>query len=226
MIEDTLRRTQRDRQLARRRGVAPSQTLKPHFVALARQICHWASLRDNFPNGRGLTLGVTSLAKGAGKSTVSFNLANALTTMARSRVLLLESDFGNPYISRRLGHAKSAGFSDVLTGQAEFLDVVQPTPLSDVSVLGCGSVVDQQSVDLPFDLLPHLFEEQLGEFGYVVVDLPVATNLTACYSIMPHIDGVILAVDANHLDQRQIVRFRQQTEQQGIEVIGVVINKR
>lgn len=233
MIEDTSRTTrtsQRDRQMddrqrARRRGVAPSQYLKPHFVALARQISQWAQLRDESPIGIGLHIGVTSLRKGAGKSTVSFNLASALTSLARTRVLLLEADFGNPYISRRLGNSRSPGLSEVLTGQIEFAEATMMTPMADLDILGCGKFSEQESLELPFEVLAHLVDERLHDYGYVVFDLPLANNLTACHSIVPQLDGIILTVESNQVDQKQILRFRQQVQQHGTDIIGVVINK-
>ena len=56
-------------------------------------------------------------------------------------------------------------------------------------------------------------------------DLPVASHLTACYSIASQLDGVILTVEAKQIDQRLINRFRKQMETFGVEIIGVVINK-
>ena len=68
-------------------------------------------------------------------------------------------------------------------------------------------------------------DEHLGEFGFSIFDLPLANHLTACHSITPHLDGIILTVESNLIDRRQIERFRKQVESYGIEIIGVVLNK-
>jgi Mrp family chromosome partitioning ATPase len=68
-------------------------------------------------------------------------------------------------------------------------------------------------------------DEKLNDFGYVVFDLPLATHLTACHSIASHMDGITLTVESNQIDQRQIGRFRRQLESQGVDIIGVVLNK-
>ena len=225
MQRDQQQREQRDMQRARRKGVAPSSSLRRHFFALARQVRTWADARPDHPTGRGVTIGVTSLIRGAGKSTVSFNLAAAMTSLSRSKILLVESDFGKHYVTRRLGYSRAPGLSELLLGVAELEESIFPTPMADLSILGCGRKTDQEALELPFDLLPHLMNEKLNEYGFMIFDLPLANHLTACHSIAPHLDGIILTVESNQIDQRQISRFRKQLESHGVEIIGVVLNK-
>ncbi len=223
MIENTMNRDQQDRLRAKRMGIAPSASLRRHFVALARQVKRWGNSRA--VAGRPLTVGVTSLNVGAGKSTVSYNLSAALCSIARARTLLVESDFGQHYITRRLGQARSAGLSELLINVAEMEEVVHETPITDLQVMGCGRKSDEEALELPFDFLPDLLAEKMGEYGYAVFDLPVSNHLTACHAISPYLDGLILTIEANQIDHRQIDRFRSNAANFGVEVIGMVINK-
>ena len=230
MIENNIERDQRDLQRARRRGVAPSTSLRRHFFALARQVDQWAKLRKrpgiySSSTGCEYSIGVTSLDRGVGRSTVSFNLASALGTLKRARGLLIEADFGKHFVTRRLGFSRSPGLSELLLGVSEIEETIFPTPLSDLSLMGCGKKSEQESLGLPFDLLPNLIHEKLDDFGFLVFDLPLANYLTACHSILPHLDGVILAVESSHVDHNEIDRFRKQVEAHGVEIIGVVLNK-
>jgi Mrp family chromosome partitioning ATPase len=113
----------------------------------------------------------------------------------------------------------------MLIGVAEPNECIFQTPLTDLSVLGCGRKSDQEALELPFDLLPNIMEENFSEFGFTVFDLPLASHLTACHSIAPHLDGVILTVESNQIDHRQVDRFRKQVEAHGVEIVGVVLNK-
>jgi len=181
MIEKNIERDQRDLQRARRRGVAPSSSLRRHFFALARQVDQWAKLRKRpgvYGSGIGCeySIGVTSLSRGSGRSTVSFNLANSLISLKRRRGLLVEADFGKHFITRRLGFSRSPGLSELLLGVAEIEESIFPTPLSDLSLMGCGRKSEQEALELPFDLLPNLIEEKLQEFGFLVFDLPLANH--------------------------------------------------
>ena len=230
MIENNIERDQRDLQRARRRGVAPSSSLRRHFFALARQVNQWAQMRDRHgihggSMGCEFSIGVTSLDRGAGRSTVSFNLASSLAALKRTNGLLVEADFGKHFVTRRLGFSRSPGLSELLLGVAEIQESVFQTPLSDLSVMGCGRKSDQEALELPFDLLPNLINDKLQDFGFLVFDLPLANHLTTCHSILPHLDGVILAVESSRIDHNEIDRFRKQVEANGVEIIGVVLNK-
>ena len=223
MIENTINRDQQDRQRAKRMGIAPSASLRRHFVALARQIRRWGDEKEL--SGRPLAIGVTSLTRGAGKSTVSYNLSAAVSSIARSRTLLVEADFGQHYITRRLGQSRSAGLSELLINVAEMEEVVHETPITDLQVMGCGRKSDQEALELPFEFLTNLFEKKMKEYGYTIFDLPVSNHLTACHAIASHLDGIILTVEANQIDHRLINRFRQNASTLGVEIIGMVINK-
>jgi Mrp family chromosome partitioning ATPase len=225
MIENTRSISQRDLQRARRKGVAPSASLRRHFFALARQVRKWSQQQERPLSGRGLAIGVTSLTKGAGKSTVAFNLASSLTALDRSKVLLVEADLGKHYVTRRLGFARAPGLSELLLGVCEANEAIFPTTVDDLLIMGAGRKSDQEALELPFDSLSNLMDEHLGEFGFSIFDLPLANHLTACHSITPHLDGIILTVESNLIDRRQIERFRKQVESYGIEIIGVVLNK-
>jgi len=103
--------------------------------------------------------------------------------------------------------------------------VIHETPITDLHVLGSGRKSDQESLELPFDLLPDLISNQLNDYGYLIFDLPIANHLTACDAITPFLDGVILTVEANQIDHRLINRFRKNAESFGVEIVGLVINK-
>jgi capsular exopolysaccharide synthesis family protein len=220
MIENNLQRKR-----GRRRSISPSNSLRGYFFALARQVMQWADSEGRVNGGRPVSIGVTSLEHGVGSSTVSFNLACSLASLVRSKTLLIESDFGRPYISRRLGVSKSAGLSEMLLGVAEESETVFSTPINNVSVLGAGMKNDQESFELPYEELASILNESLNEFSYTVFDLPLASDLTACHSIAPHLDGVILTVDSNFIDQRRVARFKKRVESYGVPVIGIVLNK-
>lgn len=223
MIENTINQEQRDRQRAKRMGVAPSTSLRRHFLALARQSMNWA--KSNGKPERTCSIGITSMSRGAGNSTVAYNLAAAMTSVARSRILFVESDFGRHFITRRLGNARQKGLSELLVGVTEMQEATFESPISNLDVLGCGQVAEQVALELPFDELPEVIHRDFIDYGYAIYDLPIASHLTAFYSLAPSLDGVILNIDANQIDQKLISRFRHSMNSIGVPVIGMVINK-
>ena len=215
----------RDRQRAKRMGVAPSSSLRRHFLSLARQTKQWAKSNNRMSTQPCCSIGVTSMSRGAGNSTVAYNLAVAMTSVARSKVLLVESNFGRHFITRRLGHARQHGLAELLTGMAEMDKVVAETPIRNLDVMGCGQVDEQIALELPFDELPSVMNRNFIDYGFTIFDLPMASQLTACHSIVPSLDGVILTVEANHIDHKLISRFRNSMQSLGVPIVGMVINK-
>ena len=205
-------------------GIAPSKSLRRHFLSLARQTRHWAHTTDKAAV-RPCNVGVTSISRGSGNSTVAYNLAVAMTSTSRSKVLLVESDFGRHFITRRLGNARKMGLSELLSGMAESDETICETPIANLDALGCGQVDEQICLELPFDELSSVINRSFTEYSYTIFDLPTANNLTACYSILPALDGVILNVEANQIDQSLIARFRKSMEALNVPIIGLVINK-
>ena len=144
MIEKLSNTESRSQRVLRRNAIAPSVSLRRHFVALARQVNDWRQI--NMPHaGRAMRLGVTSLSSGAGRSTVSYNLAASMSTLNRSQVLLVESDFGKHYATRRLGYARSSGLSELIAGEVDLGDIIHPTPQPNLSVVGAGQKSDSRS---------------------------------------------------------------------------------
>jgi len=220
MIENNLQRRR-----GRRRSISPSDSLRGYFFALARRVMQWSDDAIQADRDRPVSIGVTSLEHGVGSSTVSFNLACSLASLTRNKMLLVESDFGRPYITRRLGVSKSAGLSEMLLGVAGESEAIYSTPIANVSVLGAGMKDDQEAFELPYEELVSVIDESLKEFAFAVFDLPLASDLTACHSMAPYLDGVILTVDSNFIDQRRVARFKKRVESYGVPVIGIVLNK-
>ena len=202
-----------------RLGLAPSAKLRQHFVALARRVREWNGDR------RPTKIGITSVKRRAGRSTVAFNLAAALTRIENAPTLLVESDFGRHHIARRLGIAGGSGLSDLMTGNAELADCVTDTPIERFSVMSSGRVSEQESLELPFERLQSILESDFQRFGCILFDLPIANDLTSCYSIVPHLDGVILTLDASVTERQQVEKAKQRLAACGTELIGAVLNR-
>ena len=166
------------------------------------------------------------MKRGAGRSTVAFNLSAALTRIGPDSVLLVESDFGRHFVARRLGVAGSLGLSDIMCGEANPARCIVDSPIEKFSVMPCGRVSDQDSLELPFERMDDLLNSQFERFGFLVFDLPVANELSACYSIVPHLDAVILTVDANRIDRTQLERTKQRLADCDTELLGVVVNRK
>lgn len=199
-------------------SIKPSQSLRRYFLSLGRQVMRWSDERPF----QTVSLGVTCLNGDEGTSTVSFNLASALTTLVARDVLFVESDFGSSFLSRK----KETGLAEVMQGTAEAKDVLCKFRDNEhLFVMESGKAKEKESIELPLHSLKGLIREQFNNFEYVVFDLPVCDGLTACDSLACQMDGVLLVVDGSSINREQVATFRTRMKRLGVEIVGVVVNK-
>ncbi|MEO6413661.1 MAG: Wzz/FepE/Etk N-terminal domain-containing protein, partial [Pedococcus sp.] len=77
----------------------------------------------------------TSSLPGEGKTTTTANLAISMAA-AGARVCVIEGDLRRPRLLRYMGMEGSVGLTNVLIGQAELIDVLQPFGDTGIQVLG------------------------------------------------------------------------------------------
>ena len=199
-------------------SIKPSQSLRRYFLSLGRQVLRWSDERPF----QTVSLGVTCLNGDEGTSTVSFNLASALTTLVGRDVLFVQSDFGSSFLSKK----KEVGLAEVMQGAAEAKDVICKFRDNEhLFAMESGKTKEKESIELPLHSLEALIQEQFNSFEYVVFDLPVCDGLTACDSLACQMDGVLLVVDGSSINREQVATFRTRMKRLGVEVVGLVVNK-
>ena len=195
----------------------PSERLKLHFLALARQLVDW----NQHESGR-QAIGVAGCTPKVGASTVAFNLAASLAKICAGEVLLIETDFGNPLVSKQRGKQVS-GFSDILSLQSSPEQCILTTSIDGLSVLGCGAVGVAEAMSLSFESLSNFNNELREKFDFVIYDLPTASDMTPCFTIANQLDGTVLVCAADQVDQEKIRRIKKRLSYTSI--VGLVLNR-
>lgn len=169
------------------------------------------------------TVLVTSASGSEGKTFLSFNLA---VSLARSgfRTLLLDADLRHPSQHLLLNMEKGPGFNELLRGEVEIADVVQPGPVPDLSIITAGAC-DQDSIRaLNFKTLPGILGRLKERFDFVVVDaapiLPVVDSLL----ISKHVDGVLFSILRNVSRLPSVYAACQRLANLNVRILGAVVN--
>ena len=134
--------------------------------------------------GRSETLRVVMVASavsGEGKTSLASHLAASLARGGR-RTLLVDGDLRNPAVHRLFGLSAGPGFAELLRGEVEPVQIVQNTPLENLSVLAAG-VADRHALQaLAQDgVVRTVFDELKEQYDFLIVDvspvLPAADAL-------------------------------------------------
>ncbi|MGD0897228.1 MAG: CpsD/CapB family tyrosine-protein kinase [Thermoguttaceae bacterium] len=203
------------------RAASPAGTrrhkLSAHYRALA-----WRILRMGNGSDLGQAIGITGCARGAGASTVAINVAVSAARAGIGSVLLVDAAAGQRSCAHELGAEPTLGLADVSAGWADPLECVAGCRVGNLSIVTTGS--DKQRFD------PGNFAEVLKvyqhRFKLVVLDLPEATETTPCFTLAGQLDGVILVLEAERANGHAALRTKQQLEDAGARLVGVVLNKR
>ena len=168
------------------------------------------------------TVMVASAQKGEGKTSLSCHLATSLAR-ARQRTLLIDCDLRCPTIHMLFDLPLGPGVCDILRGDADVADIIQPTSAPLLSLLTAGQCDSSAIEALAHGSLQRLFDAVQGQFDYIIVDsapvLAVADSLQVCQ----HVDAVLFSVLRDVSRLPRIHAAYEQLSRLGVRMLGVVV---
>ena len=166
---------------------------------------------------------VTSAVGGEGKTSLSSHLAASLARAGR-KTLLLDADLRNPAIHRLFGVERSPGLCELLRGEVDVADAIQPTPASGLSLIPAGRCDELALQGLAQDNFQKICQPLRAEFDFIVVDsapvLPVADSLL----VGQLVDGVILSILYDVSRFPKVYAAHERLEMLGIRMLGAVVS--
>jgi succinoglycan biosynthesis transport protein ExoP len=198
------------------------------FAEAFRAIKLTAELRSasETANEYGKVVGITSTLPDEGKSTVACNLA-MLMADAGKRVVLVDTDFRNPTLSKVLAPSPAAGLMQVLNGKMDLKDVIgqeQSTGLMLLPLLASDHPVHADEI-LSSKPLAELVAQLRQTYQYVILDLPPIAPLSDVRAAVPLIDWLVFVV-AWGSTSINAARHHLLSEGEILErTLGIVLNK-
>jgi capsular exopolysaccharide synthesis family protein len=176
---------------------------------------------------------VTSSLSGAGKSTVTWNLARV--SAHTTKTIILETDLRNPALARQHGLRPAPGLAEVLTQQVDLKDAIQSVT---VSIGAGGSDAERREVDVitsgalppnPADLIEsHAMSEVLdtltAEYDLVAIDTPPLGVVSDAFPLLEKIDGVLVVARMGQTTREEATNLIEQLRRLKAPLLGVVAN--
>ena len=168
------------------------------------------------------TVMVASAQKGEGKTSLACHLATSLAR-ARQRTLLIDCDLRCPTIQMLFDLPLGPGVCEVLRGEVDVADIIQPTSAPLLSLLTAGRCDASAIEALAHGSLQRIFDEVRDQFDYIIVDsapvLAVADSLQVCQ----HVDAVLFSVLRDVSRLPRIHAAYEQLSRLGVRMLGVVV---
>ena len=164
---------------------------------------------------------ITSSVAEEGKSETAVNLSLALAE-AGNRILLVEADLRRPLVVSYMSMPDKVGLTNILSGQAEFADVVQETGHDGVDLLACGPLPPNPSELLASDMAVELIDYLRGKYDYVILDSPPLLPVTDGAILARVTDGALLVVRSHSTTSDQVAHAVDNLEKADANLLGLV----
>jgi capsular exopolysaccharide synthesis family protein len=191
--------------------------LEAHYQSLLTQI-----YRRNGEKMR--SIGVIACGPGEGTSVIAANLGIMAAGSISENVLLVDAHVRRPSLAQGFAVTPQDGFTEVAAGAAQALESICDTPVPNLKLLGPG-----KSAGGPLDALRvgQIFRELEHQFGYIVVDLPPATEVGSSGCVLASLlDGVVLVVESERTRTQVLRSAKERLARESANVLGAILNKR
>lgn len=172
-------------------------------------------------NSSGMIL-VTSAGRAEGKTTLATQLAQCLSDMDRS-VVLVDLDLHNPVIHRIFGVGNAPGMCEVLRSELELSGALKSGVNPKLSLLTAGDVCQRAIRQLGCETLSQQMKELRSLAEYVVIDGCAVLPWADMGYVAPNVDGVLFAIRSDVSQLRDILAAEQVLANVGATIMGAVV---
>jgi succinoglycan biosynthesis transport protein ExoP len=167
---------------------------------------------------------MTSPLGGDGKTTTCYNTAVCFAQQGK-RVLLVDADMRKPR-AHLLFHAQQApGLSEVLTGIAEFGNVISShEKLANLYLLPSGTLPPNPADLISSKRFDALLQEASKQFDMVIIDSPPILMVTDPVILSTKTDGTIVVVSSRKTTRQVLKRSAEILSRSGGRKLGIVLN--
>jgi capsular exopolysaccharide synthesis family protein len=167
---------------------------------------------------------VTGSSPSEGKTTTAINLAFALA-QGGVRVILIEADLRRPTIGPSLQCRPAFGTAEVLTGEVELADALQPLTIDETAlrVLVAARAGDDLADSLSTAAARDLIADAKALADFVVIDSPPLTAVVDALPLARYADEVLVVARLGRSRLGKLADLDELLGQQGAAVTGLVV---
>lgn len=166
---------------------------------------------------------LTSSVPNEGKSTVAYNLAQAIASSGK-RTLIVECDMRRRSLADMVGARARHGIYAVLSGQVELDEALVATSHRNLFFLDSEPHIPNPADILSSQRFRKLVEQMESDFDYVVIDTPPVGTFVDAAIIAALADATALVVRERFVKRAELQNAYDQLKKADANVIGVIMN--
>lgn len=166
---------------------------------------------------------LTSSVPNEGKSTVAYNLAQAIASSGK-RTLIVECDMRCRSLADMVGARARHGIYAVLSGQVELDEALVATSHRNLFFLDSEPHIPNPADILSSQRFRKLVAQMESDFDYVVIDTPPVGTFVDAAIIAVLADATALVVRERFVKRAELQNAYDQLKKADANVIGVIMN--
>lgn len=166
---------------------------------------------------------LTSSVPNEGKSTVAYNLAQAIASSGK-RTLIVECDMRRRSLADMVGARARHGIYAVLSGQVELDEALVATSHRNLFFLDSEPHIPNPADILSSQRFRKLVAQMESDFDYVVIDTPPVGTFVDAAIIAALADATALVVREHFVKRAELQNAYDQLKKADANVIGVIMN--
>ena len=168
-------------------------------------------------------IAVQSTIAGEGKSFVSINLASILA-MNNLKVLLVGVDMRMSSLHKVLKSNNKKGLSTYLSNQDCFEDIIETTPIKNLSYISSGPVYPNPAELLENGYFERFMEEAKSRFDYIILDSPPVSLVTDGIITGRHADVNLFVIRLRYSSKEQFKYINEHDVKKTLPNLALVLN--
>ncbi len=181
------------------------------------------ALRYDFPDDLPIVLGISSPARGDGKSLVASNLGLAFAS-AGSRTLLIDGDVRCGALHSTFGIPVTPGLVDYLHGHASVDSIVRSTASENLFLIPRGTRRNRAPELLTSELMNSLVHAMRLQFDVVIIDSPPLAAGIDAYALGAAAGSMLIVLRPAKTDRKLAAAKLDVLDRLPIRILGAVLN--
>jgi polysaccharide biosynthesis transport protein len=170
------------------------------------------------------TILFTSGAAGEGKTMTVSNTAIMFAQLGH-RVLIIDADLRRPACHKALRVQNDRGLTDYLTGRDELTNVIKPTSVPNLYILGCGSIPPNPTEIIGSGKMRELLALLKNNYDFILIDSPPVIPVSDAVVLSSIADGVVLVVRGQNTPKHIVKAALSELHKIHENILGVVLNR-